>query len=317
MRQTYAYFPGCSAKGTCHELDVSTHAVAGLFGVDLVELENPGCTGAREFRAISEDLHLKANGRILALAERLGRDLVAVCDTCLLNLMETNQRLKADSRARSTVNRALAEEGLTFEGKIEVKHFLWVLTEDLGEHELQQRIVRPLRDLRVAPFYGCHIQRPASVYGAVSNETPALDRLCTLLGAKVVQYQGANKCCGFHVVGAEEKIAVRMSGRHLTNAKSNGAQCIVTPCPLCHTVFDAYQPSIEREFKSKYEVPVLHVSQLVGLALGLSAEAMALSRHVVGCASILAHIGYDGSPGAAAPVSHPAPVDASGDAPRR
>lgn len=306
MRRTYAYFPGCSAKGTCHELDVSTHAVAGLLGVDLVELENPGCTGAREFRAISEHLHLTANGRILALAERLGHDLVAVCDTCLLNLVETNRRLKTDSRARGTVNRALAGEGLTFEGKIEVKHFLWVLTEDLGEHELQQRIVRPLRDLRVAPFYGCHIQRPASVYGAdVSDETPALDRLCTLLGATVVQYQGANKCCGFHVLGTEEKIAVRMSGSHLTNAKSNGAQCIVTPCPLCHTVFDAYQPSIEREFKGKYEVPVLHVSQLVGLALGLSAEAIGLARHVVGCDSILAHISYGGSPDAAALADAP------------
>jgi succinate dehydrogenase / fumarate reductase cytochrome b subunit len=190
---------------------------------------------------------------------------------------------------------------LAFEGVIEVKHFLWVLTEDLSEDELRQRIVRPLRGLQVAPFYGCHIQRPASVYGADRrDETPALDRLCLLLGAEVVQYQGANKCCGFHVVGAEEKIAVQMSGRHLTNAKSNGAQCIVTPCPLCHTVFDAYQPNIERQFKTRYEVPVLHVSQLVGLALGLSVEAVALSRHVVGCDSILAHIGYGANSAATA-----------------
>ena len=303
MKRTYAYFPGCSAKGTCRELDLSTHAVAALFGIDLVELENPGCTGAREFRAISEQLHLTANGRILALAERQGCDLVAVCDTCLLNLMETNQRLKADAAARGTVNRALAQEGLTFEGKIEVKHFLWVLTEDLGEQRLRERIVRPLRGLRVAPFYGCHIQRPAAVYASgPAGDTPALDRLCRLLGAEVVQYEGANKCCGFHVVGVEEKIALRMSGAHLTNAKSNGAQCIVTPCPLCHTVFDAYQPSIERELKSNYEVPVLHVSQLVGLALGLSPENLALSRHVVACEAVLAHIGCGTSPEAVASI---------------
>jgi succinate dehydrogenase / fumarate reductase cytochrome b subunit len=297
MKRSYAYFPGCSAKGTCRELDVSTHAVAKFFDVDLAELENPGCTGAREFRAISEQLHLTANGRILALAERLGRDLIAVCDTCLLNLMETNQRLKGDAAARETVNRALATEGLTFEGKIGVKHFLWVLTEDLGEQRLRERIVRPLRGLRVAPFYGCHIQRPAAVHAAgPAGDAPALDRLCRLLGAEVVQYEGANKCCGFHVVGVEEKIALRMSGSHLTHAKSNGAQCIVTPCPLCHTVFDAYQPSIERELKTNYDVPVLHVSQLVGLALGLPLESLGLSRHVVACEGVLAHVGRGARP---------------------
>ena len=289
MKRKYAYFPGCSAKGTCRELDISTHAVAELFEVELAELENPGCTGAREFRAISELLHLTANGRILALAERMGHDLVAVCDTCLLNLMEANQRLKADAEARAAVNRSLALEALSFAGTIEVKHFLWVLTEDLGEERLRERMVRPLRGLRVAPFYGCHIQRPATVHAA-NAEAPALDRLCRLLGAEVVEYQGADKCCGFHVVSTEERIAVRMSGSHLGNARDNGAQCVVTPCPLCHTVFDAYQPSIESEMNSKVGIPVLHVSQLVGLAMGLAPETLALDRHVVGCERLLASI---------------------------
>jgi len=294
MNRKYAYFPGCSAKATCRELDTSTNAVAELFGIDLIELENPGCTGAREFRAISEMLHLTANGRILALAERLGCDLVAVCDTCLLNLMETNQRLKADAGARAAVNRALAQEGLVFEGKIEVKHFLWVLTEDVGEASLRERMVRSLRGLRVAPFYGCHIQRPATVHEHdPAGEAPALDRLCRLLGAELVEYQGANKCCGFHVVGTDERIAVRMGGSHLANAKTEGAQCVVTPCPLCHTVFDAYQPSMESELKQKFQVPVLHVSQLVGLAMGLAPEKLALSRHVVGCGGILDHLALE------------------------
>ncbi|HLX28033.1 MAG TPA: CoB--CoM heterodisulfide reductase iron-sulfur subunit B family protein [Casimicrobiaceae bacterium] len=299
MKRVYAYFPGCSAKGTCRELDVSTHAVAALFDIELQELENPGCTGAREFRAISEQLHLTANGRILALAERAGRDLVAVCDTCLLNLVETNGRLKSDAAARERVNAALAQEGLAYRGIIDVKHFLWVLTDDLGEERLRERVARPLRGLRVAPFYGCHIQRPSSVRAAApgnGNDAPALDRLCRALGAEIVQYEGASKCCGFHVVNVQEKIALRMSGSHLTNAKGNGAQCIVTPCPLCHTVFDAYQPSIERELKSRYDVPVLHVSQLVGLALGLAPERLGLSRHVVGCEAVLAHIDREGAP---------------------
>lgn len=291
MTRTYAYFPGCSAKGTCRELDISTAAVARLFDLDLRLLENAGCTGAREFRAVSEHLHLTANARIIALAEALGHDLVVVCDTCLLNLVESNQRLRADAAARQAVNRSLASEGLEYKGTIEVKHFLWVLTEDLGESGLRARMARSLRGLRVAPFYGCHIQRPVSAYGeAGKQERPALDRLCEILGAEVVQYDGANKCCGFHVITIDQDVSLNMSGSHLGGAKERGADCIVTPCPLCHTVFDAYQPDIEKKQNRPLRLPILHVSQLVGLAVGLSAEELALPRHVVDCAPVAAHL---------------------------
>jgi succinate dehydrogenase / fumarate reductase cytochrome b subunit len=291
MTLKYAYFPGCSAKGTCQELDLSTTAVARRFDLELAPLENPGCTGARELRAISELVHLTANGRIIAKAEKMGRDLVAVCDTCLLNLVEANAKLKADAETRRAVNDALAAEGLAFEGTINVKHFLWVLTDDLGPNVLQSHIARPLRGLKVAPFYGCHIQRPASAHpGAKAEDKPALDRLCELLGASVVRYEGASRCCGFHVVAAEEKIALTMSGNHLGNAKDEGAHCIVTPCPLCHTVFDAYQPDVERVKNRSIGLPILHVSQMVGLAIGLGADELALSRHVVECEGLLAHI---------------------------
>lgn len=290
MTRSYAYFPGCSAKGTCKELDQSTAAVADLFGLDLDPLVGAGCTGAREFRAISEELHLTANARIIAMAEATGRDLVVVCDTCLLNLVETNARLRSDAAARDSVNRTLASEGKHFKGSIEVKHFLWVLTEDLGEAGLRSRIVRPLTGLRVAPFYGCHIQRPATAHGKRAEEKPALDRLCEILGATVVHYDGASKCCGFHVVTTDESIALRMSSSHLSNATAEGAQCVVTPCPLCHTVLDAYQPDMERQQRRSYGLPILHVSQLVGLAVGLSAEELALSRHVVDCAGLMTYL---------------------------
>jgi succinate dehydrogenase / fumarate reductase cytochrome b subunit len=256
MTLRYAYFPGCSAKGSCSELDVSTRAVAEVFDIRLEELENPGCTGAREFRAISERLHLAANGRILALAEAKGCDLVVVCDTCLLNLVQTNQRLATDGEARAAVNQALAEVGLEYRGTATVKHFLWVLLGDVGVERIRQKVVRPLGGLRVGPFYGCHILRPASAYGiGLSDDVSSLERLCEILGAEPVAYEGATKCCGFHVVLAEEKIALRMSGEHLAQAKGRGADCLVTPCPLCHTVLDAYQPNIERELRRPVGLP--------------------------------------------------------------
>jgi succinate dehydrogenase / fumarate reductase, cytochrome b subunit len=281
MKKRYAYFPGCSAKGSCQELDLSTKAVAALFDIDLVELDNPGCTGAREFRAVSERLHLVANGRILALAEAAGGDLVVVCDTCLLNLTDVNERLRGDSRARDEVNTELRKVGLEYGRGPAVRHFLWVLLEDVGEARLREKIVRPLTGLRAAPFYGCHLLRPASVYGENAAARSPLETLCAILGAEPVAYEGATKCCGFHVVLTEERTALRMSGAHLKSAKDGGAHCLVTPCPLCHTVLDVYQPQIEQEVGSSLGVPVLHLAQLVGLAVGLKPKTLGLSRHVV------------------------------------
>ena len=292
MSLRYAYFSGCSAKGSCQELDVSTKAVAEVFGITLTELENPGCTGAREFRAVSEELHLAANGRILALAEAAGADLAVVCDTCLLNLTEVNTRLKTDAGARERVNRELAPAGLAFRGLIAVKHFLWVLLDDLGVDRLRAKVVRPLRGLRVAPFYGCHLIRPASAYrdGASRQEAP-LEALCEALGAQPVPYEGATACCGFHVVLTEERLALGMSGQHLSRAREAGAHCLVTPCPLCHTVLDAYQPSIERQLDTRFGIPIVHVSQLVGLAVGLPPARLRLSRHVVDAMPVARAVG--------------------------
>jgi succinate dehydrogenase / fumarate reductase cytochrome b subunit len=186
------------------------------------------------------------------------------------------------------VNRTLAEVGLEYRGTVAVKHFLWVLLGDVGPDRIREKVARPLRGLRVAPFYGCHILRPASMYGVgASDGISSLERLCELVGAEPVPHEGATGCCGFHVVVAEEKIALRMSGRHLAGARAGGAHCLVTPCPLCHTVLDAYQPDVEREVGTAFGLPILHVSQLVGLAAGLAPEALGLSRHVVDAGSII------------------------------
>jgi succinate dehydrogenase / fumarate reductase cytochrome b subunit len=289
MSLRYAYFAGCSAKGSCQELDVSTHAVAAIFDIELVELEGPGCTGAREFRAISDRLHLAANARILALAEATGAaDLVVVCDTCLLNLTEVNARLR-DPATLAMVNDDLASVDLRYRGGVGVKHFLWVLMDDVGTDRLRAKVVRPLRGLRVAPFYGCHLIRPASVY--TDQAHGALEALCELLGAEAVPYDGATGCCGFHVVLTEERVALGMSGRHLTRAKAGGAHCMVTPCPLCHTVLDAYQPAAEKQLSTRIGLPVLHVSQLVGLAAGLPPERLRLSRHVIDAMPVASALG--------------------------
>ena len=155
-----AYYPGCSAQSTCKELYASTHLVARTMGLELVEYRSATCTGSREIRAVQPELFLSLNARILAMAERDGLPLMTICNTCTLNFLDVIQMLAEDREAHTKANAALASEGLRYEGRGVVKHFLWVLLEDIGEEELRRRMKRRLAGLDVAAFYGCHLTRP-------------------------------------------------------------------------------------------------------------------------------------------------------------
>ncbi len=277
-----AYFPGCSAQSTCKELNASTRLVAGKLGLELHEYRSATCTGSREIRAVQPELFLALNARILAMAERDGLPLMTICNTCTLNFLDVIQMLGEDKQALARVNAALAEEGLRYEGRVVVKHFLWVLLEDIGEERLRRLVKRPLAGLDVGAFYGCHITRPPGHYGFFdSRNNQALEKLNAILGARSIDYSGRTECCGFHTAAAEETVAIKLVGKHLKNAKDRGAAAIVTPCPLCHTVLDAFQPDMERDTRTRLGMPIIHLPQLVGLALGLTPGELHMDRHVV------------------------------------
>ena len=287
----FAYYPGCSAKSTCPELDISMKMVARELGLDLIELEVAACTGARQLRDSNEELFLTLNARTLALAERLERNVVTVCATCLLNLVEVNDRLRRDAGLREKINKNLSEIGLQYRGRCEVTHLLWVLLRDIGAEALARRVVRPLRGLRVAPFYGCHILRPKNVLGFDDPDSPAsLDTLIRLLGAEPVAYDGKKRCCGFHVLMAKEDLALKLSGRRLLEAQEARADCLVTTCPLCHTSFDPYQSEAARTSGAKADLPIIHLPQFLGLGLGLDPKDLRLDGHVVSMAPVLEKI---------------------------
>jgi succinate dehydrogenase / fumarate reductase, cytochrome b subunit len=277
-----AYYPGCSAQSTCKELNVSTQLVAAKLGLELQAYRSTTCTGSREIRAVQPELFLALNARILAMAERDGLPLMTICNTCTLNFLDVIQMLAEDEQALARVNAALAEEGLRYEGRVVVKHFLWVLLEDIGEATLRAMVKRPLAGLDVGAFYGCHITRPPGHYGFFdSRNNQALEKLNAILGARSIDYSGRTECCGFHTAAHEEAVAIKLVGKHLKNAKDNGVAAIVTPCPLCHTVLDAYQPDMERDIETRLAMPIIHLPQLVGLALGLTPAELQMDKHVV------------------------------------
>ena len=278
----FAYYPGCSARSTCAELNEATHCVSRRLGLDLVTLEAATCTGARELRAIDPAGFVTLNVRILALAEREGLPLMTVCNTCTLNLLDAHAAFVEDDELAQAVNARLAEEELGYSGRTRISHFLWVLYEDIGLERLRELMVRPLTGLTVAAFYGCHITRPPQRYGFIdSRNNIALERLAELLGCRPIDYSGRTECCGFHTAAHDERVAIKLTGGHIKAAKSAGARTMVTPCPLCHTVLDGFQREIEKDMGETLDMPVLHLPQLVGLALGLSAEELRIDRHIV------------------------------------
>lgn len=266
-------------------------AVAKRMGIDLVELEVAACTGARQLRVVDEELFLTLNARTLALAEDMGLDVVTVCATCCLNLIEVNERLRREDSLRNTINRHLSAIGLRYRGTANVRHFLWVLLRDIGEGALARMIVRPLRGLRVAPYYGCHILRPQGSLGFDDPDSPtSFNALIRVLGAKPVAYPGQNRCCGFHVLMTKDEVATKISGRRLMEAEQARADCIVTTCPLCHTSLDPYQSDAARTSGASGMLPILHLPQFLGLGLGLDPQELKLDKHVVSTGPVLQKI---------------------------
>ena len=278
----FAYYPGCSARSTCAELNVATHRVAARLGLELTQLDSATCTGARELRAIDPAAFYTLNVRILALAERESLPLMTICNTCTLNALDAHAAFVSDRDLAASVNARLAEEGLHYSGRTKISHFLWVLHEDVGETRLRALVTNPLTGLSVAAFYGCHITRPPGRYGFVdSRNNTALETIARILGCRPIDYSGRTECCGFHTAAADERVAIKLTGQHILAAKTGGAQTMVTPCPLCHTVLDGFQREIEDDLEQKLDMPVLHLPQHVGLALGLTPEELNIDRHMI------------------------------------
>lgn len=290
----YAYYPGCSALRSATELDAATRIVAERLGLEWVTLDDAACCGSRECGGLSiqdADLQLAINARTLAMAEQAGVDtIVNVCSTCQLSLQRDNQRLISDAPTRERINHALGRLDMAYHGSVQIKHLLYVVIDDIGLDHIASLVTHPLRGLRVAPFYGCHLLRPGNAHGYKDDpyNPRSLGDLIAVLGGEEVMYTGATKCCGFHALMVRDKPALRMSGRHIKEAQIQGADVMVTPCPLCHTVLDGYQPRAARELDTDLHLPILHLPQLIGLAMGISPDELLIQRHVMPFNSVLA-----------------------------
>jgi succinate dehydrogenase / fumarate reductase, cytochrome b subunit len=286
-----AYWPGCVSRGFTPELHGSMAKVAPLLDIELVELDRACCTGAGVIAEHNQELADTLNARTFALAQQVeGADLMMnICSTCQGAQSECQERLDASAEYRGKVNETLSDFGLEYKPNIANKNFLWVLVEELGLDELRKRVVRPLTDLKVGPFYGCYIVRPQARLG-ISEERPRdtyLHQVIEALGGTTVEYAGMHKCCGFPIITMNKEASLKQAARHIGDAVDQEADCMVTPCPLCHLNLDLQQPLAERTAGRSLQMPILHLPQLVGLALGLSPKELGFNRHVVKPTSVI------------------------------
>lgn len=279
----YALYPGCVAKGGCPELYQSLMQVYPRLGIQLEELQDVACTGAGVLQERDLRLGDALNARTFAIAEQRQLPIMTICSTCQGVMSQANHRLTHNEHYLAEINEILSEEGLTYHGTTQIRHFLWILLEDIGITTLEKVVSRPLTALRAAPFYGCYLQRPTEALGIddFPDRRHALETVIEALGATVVDFPGKTRCCGLPILTINESNSLAMVATHTLDAKSRGADLMVTPCPLCHLNLDGMQAKAEDKAQTSIDLPILHLPQLIGLAMGLEPQVLGLRRNLV------------------------------------
>ena len=286
MKQ-YSYFPGCSLKSTAVAYDQSVRAISASLGIELIELEDWNCCGTSAYSSIDRLESIAVPCRNLALAEKKGLDLVTPCTACFRTFERVNSHLKLYPFLKPKVDRVLAAAGLEYHGKVKVRHLVDVLLNDVGVEAIASKVVSPLHGLKVAIYYGCLLVRPRVAYDDPENPE-SLDGLLESLGAEVVPFPDKGRCCGGSLVISKVDLALGLIQRILESADSNGAEAIVTVCPLCQLNLDAYQGMVNSRFGTRYKLPIVFLSQLLGTALGVEPRTLGFERSIVSPEKVLA-----------------------------
>jgi heterodisulfide reductase subunit B len=256
----FSYYPGCSLESTSKEYDYSLREVAEILGISLVELPDWSCCGASSGHCTNHQLSLALPARNLALAEKEGLDMAVACAACFLRFKQTNHELRADDTLREEIEKII---GMPYKGSVEVRHLLDIFCHEVGLEEIQSRVQKPLNGLKLAAYYGCYLVRPPEITQFDDPENPRLmDDLLNALGAEAVDWSHKVECCGGNLLLSRSDIVSKLVGDICQAASEAGASAIVTACPLCQANLDTRQPGPEK-------MPILHFSELMGLALGI------------------------------------------------
>jgi heterodisulfide reductase subunit B len=280
----YTFYPGCASEATGKASFISFEAVVKALDIDCHgEIPDWNCCGATLVaNAIGDFAQQAIAARNLALAEKEGKDILVACSSCYLNLAWTNEKMKTDPDFKSQINEALGAGGLSYNASLQVRHLIDVLVNEIGLDKIRERTIKPLEGLKVACYSGCQTVRALRRPDFDDVEYPVmLDRLVEALGATAVPFPMAARCCGGSQQFTNPELIYDLTGKILDCAAENGADVIVTPCPMCALNTDAFQQKIAKLKNKEYNMPVLFVTQLMGVAFDLKPKDLALQYNIV------------------------------------
>ncbi len=272
------FYPGCSLNGTSREYNESVQALATAFGLELVEVKDWNCCGATAAHSMSKALASSLPARVLALAEQQGlTELVIPCASCYNRLCTTQHELNNDAALRNEVTELI---GMPYFGSIKLLNVIQVIQQYMLP-KLAEKVTKPY-DREVACYYGCLLVRPHKVLQFDRLEDPqSMDELMKLIGATPLNWAYKTECCGAGLSVSRTDLVARLSGEILRDADDRGAKAIIVACPMCHSNLDMRRPDANKYLQRRVDIPVLYITQAIGLAIGLSPMALGLNRHFI------------------------------------
>jgi len=279
---TYALFLGCTIPARQPHYELSARKVLPKLGIELVDLENMTCCAPPPLQSIDLETSLAIAAYNVCLAEEADLSIVTLCTGCFESLAIANTMLKENEKLKERVNKILSSAGKEFKGTKDVKHYLQVLLSDVGLDRLKKETSKDLSKLKVASFSGCHALRPSHLLKFDDSERPRIfDSLIEALGSKSIWYRNKLKCCGGLLRGYADDVALAIAREKIVNTTKAGADCIVTLCPFCFLTLDLGQMLIKTTFHEEYNMPILHYTELLSLALGIDSKELALDFHKI------------------------------------
>jgi len=280
MKKKFALYPGCVMSTEQYAYEMSVRESLPLLGVELVDLQGFSCCG-EPLKSVNQLLTLYLSARNLALAEKQKLDVFAPCAMCHLALSECKWVLGENADMKKRMNEMLAAEDLKYEGTGKLVHTVDLLHDHIGVEEIKKHVKKPLKGTKLATHYGCHIIRPSEIGRPVDSEHPMkMEKILEALGAETAEYPEKLDCCGALLQINLDESALTKSGQKLKAVQDHGFDGLVDVCPWCHKMFDARQTKAGETVAAKLDLPVLYLTQLLGLALGVKKEKLGLELNL-------------------------------------
>ncbi len=281
----YAYYPGCSAESTARDMHQSTLAVAGALGVELVEPKGWTCCGATAGHQTDRILAASLPAANLVKVQDMGLECIVNCAACYNRMKVANHEISTDSGIRKSVCDAI---GRDYDGSVKVRHFIEVLLEDVGLQKIGKAVKRSLNGLKVACYYGCLLVRPPKVVNFDDPENPtSLDKLVKAIGGESVDWPHKTECCGGGLSLSRTDVVVNLTDSILGMAQSAGADCVAVSCPMCQVNLDLRQQDIKKQTGRDYQIPIVYITQLLGISFGVSPAKLGFNKLMVPASSVL------------------------------